>query len=121
MVFTRRLFMQVVESFDLRRRVITLDQAFCDFLEDESMDAEELVDWLQVSSPCNRSWLLMEGDETKRFCGGCEKYVYNVAALSRTEVIALMQSDDERKVCKRVDNGSTVRYSQVIALSAEEG
>ena len=36
----------------------------------------------QVASPCDASWEEMAGDDEKRFCGKCEKHVYNLPLLT---------------------------------------
>ncbi len=37
----------------------------------------------------------MQGDDRERFCGQCEKSVYNVSAMSRSEAEALLQGPAE--------------------------
>lgn len=37
----------------------------------------------------------MKGDDRQRFCGQCEKSVYNVSAMSRAEAEALLQGPGE--------------------------
>lgn len=94
--------MQIVNSFDLRRGVTTVDRAFAQYIDDDSKDTDQLLRWLQISSPCHQSWDDMEGDDSKRLCLTCDKHVYNIEEMTRTEVIALMRSDEERKICKRI-------------------
>jgi hypothetical protein len=56
---------------------------------------------LQVVEPCPVSWSSMAGDDQVRFCGKCRKNVYNVAALSRAEAVALIERA-EGGVCIRL-------------------
>jgi hypothetical protein len=61
------------------------------------------VDWLdevRVASPCHAEWDEMLGDERVRFCGQCEKHVYNLSALSRREAASLVLATEER-LCVR--------------------
>ncbi len=44
-----------------------------------------LLDQLRVASPCSAPWDKMVGTDRARFCGLCEKTVYNVSAMSRDE------------------------------------
>ena len=43
----------------------------------------------------------MEGDEARRFCGKCEKYVYDFAALTAVEARNLLIASEGR-VCARI-------------------
>jgi hypothetical protein len=45
---------------------------------------------LTVASPCKESWDKMKGDERVRFCGGCQKKVFNLTHLSEREVGVLL-------------------------------
>ncbi|MBU6452412.1 MAG: hypothetical protein KGS72_11575 [Cyanobacteria bacterium REEB67] len=40
---------------------------------------------LAIAAPCASEWEKMSGNESKRFCGGCAKYVYNLSAMSKSE------------------------------------
>jgi hypothetical protein len=53
---------------------------------------------LQVVAPCTVPWASMEGDDQVRFCGRCRKNVYNVAAMSRGEALAVVERSEGR-VC----------------------
>src|SRR5690348_11198318 len=44
-----------------------------------------LLDRIQIASPCEASWDAMNGDDRVRFCGLCEKNVYNLSAMTRDE------------------------------------
>ena len=50
------------------------------------------LDVIQVAEPCTESWHRMSGDDRVRYCAGCRKHVYNLAAMSR--------GDAERLVCE---------------------
>jgi len=59
------------------------------------------LDNLKIASPCNASWDEMKGDERARFCGECERNVYNVAELTRDEAKSLIRTKEGR-VCLRL-------------------
>jgi hypothetical protein len=56
---------------------------------------------LQIASPCPAEWNDMVGDERVRFCGLCDKNVYNLSGLTRREATALV-TDREGSVCIRM-------------------
>ena len=51
---------------------------------------------IQVASPCNVSWGAMAGDDQVRFCGQCEKHVYNLSAMSLDEISHLLEKKEGR-------------------------
>jgi hypothetical protein len=50
-----------------------------------------------IKSPCAKPWSSMVGDEQVRFCGTCEKHVYNLSAMTAEEVSAL--AVDRPEIC----------------------
>ena len=58
------------------------------------------VDGIKVASPCNARWNDMSGDERARFCGHCQKNVYNLSAMTRMQIDALIR-EKEGKFCGR--------------------
>ena len=58
------------------------------------------VDEIRVASPCNARWNDMTGDERARFCGQCQKHVYNLSAMTRMQIDALIR-EKEGKFCGR--------------------
>jgi hypothetical protein len=56
---------------------------------------------LRVVTPCDVPWSSMPGDEAVRFCFQCRQNVYNVAALSLAEAVALVEQAEGR-VCMRL-------------------
>ena len=55
---------------------------------------------LRIATPCNADWDDMRGDERVRFCGKCEKNVYNLSAMSRADAEELVR-EREGKLCVR--------------------
>jgi hypothetical protein len=60
-----------------------------------------LLDGVRIASPCSASWDEMKGDEQVRFCGKCEKNVYNLSAMSSDEAEQLI-AGREGSVCVRL-------------------
>jgi hypothetical protein len=59
------------------------------------------LDSLRIVTPCTLPWSSMRGDDAVRFCARCHKNVYNVAALSEAEAVALVERAEGR-VCLRL-------------------
>ena len=55
---------------------------------------------LHVAAPCSADWNRMTGDARARFCGQCEKNVYNLSDMTRAEAEALLV-EKEGKLCVR--------------------
>lgn len=58
------------------------------------------LDNIRVASPCNARWEDMAGNERARFCGQCRKNVFNLSAMKRTEIEALIR-EKEGEFCGR--------------------
>ena len=63
-------------------------------------DDQSILNRVRVASPCNARWEDMTGDDRVRFCGQCQKNVFNLSALSRTEAERLVR-EKEGKFCGR--------------------
>jgi hypothetical protein len=59
------------------------------------------LDQLRVASPCPASWDEMRGDDKSRFCLQCQKHVYNFAAMTAEEGLALVR-EKEGDLCGRL-------------------
>lgn len=70
------------------------------------------LDQLKIASPCGMDWNEMQGDDRSRFCGSCEKHVYNFAAMTLEEGLALIEAK-EGKICARL----TRRYDGTVLTS----
>ena len=51
----------------------------------------DLIDQLQVASPCHVSWDSMKGDERSRYCLQCKLQVHNISGMSREEALRLVE------------------------------
>lgn len=56
---------------------------------------------VSIASPCSARWEEMVGDDHARFCGKCEKNVYNLSALTREEAEAVLRAK-EGELCVRL-------------------
>jgi hypothetical protein len=65
------------------------------------MESNDILDRIRVATPCKASWEAMEGDERVRFCGSCQKHVYNITAMTSAEAASLIQASDG-KLCARL-------------------
>src|SRR6516162_5769665 len=59
------------------------------------------LDDIQIASPCRASWDAMTGDDRARFCGECQKHVYDLSRLTAAEAAALIEAKEGR-VCVRL-------------------
>jgi hypothetical protein len=60
-----------------------------------------LLEDVRVASPCNASWDAMTGDDQVRFCGQCQKNVYNLSAMAREDAERLIAAR-EGSICVRL-------------------
>ena len=45
---------------------------------------------VQIASPCNERWDVMQGDERARFCGRCEQTVFDLSEMTAVEAEAVL-------------------------------
>jgi hypothetical protein len=60
-----------------------------------------ILENLRIATPCSADWDEMSGNDKVRFCGQCEKNVYNLSAMTRSEAEALVAKKDGR-LCVRL-------------------
>jgi hypothetical protein len=53
-----------------------------------------MLEDIRIASPCSADWKQMVGDHKSRFCGQCEKNVYNLSAMTREEAELLVLSKE---------------------------
>ena len=53
-----------------------------------------MLDRIAIASPCEASWEKMTGDDRVRFCGQCQKNVYNLSAMTQHEAEALVRGNN---------------------------
>lgn len=62
---------------------------------------DDSIDRMRIASPCHVGWERMNGDERVRFCEQCSLHVYDISALTRTEVASLIEKTEGR-ICARL-------------------
>src|SRR5262245_8062772 len=68
------------------------------------------LDRLVIQKPCTVDWNSMSGDDQKRFCSECNKYVHNLSALTRKQAEAIVAAS-RGQLCARLvrdANGTTI-------------
>ena len=63
---------------------------------------------VQIAAPCTVEWASMAGTERVRFCGLCQKSVYELSGLTRAEVLALLDAKPDACVSFFVREDGTV-------------
>lgn len=58
------------------------------------------LDNIEVASPCSMAWADMVGGDTVRFCGACQKNVFNLSGMQRAEALELVRASEGR-LCVR--------------------
>ncbi len=66
------------------------------------MAKKSLLDSIDVPAPCPQKWGEMIGGEKTRFCASCEKDIYNLSEMTRSEAKKLIFQSKE-KVCIRLE------------------
>src|SRR5437867_4751735 len=62
---------------------------------------KNLLDRVEIASPCTANWDEMTGTDQIRFCSECRKYVYNLSEMTRREAEALLASRGNQ-MCARM-------------------
>ncbi len=60
-----------------------------------------ILDNIRIASPCSADWSKMVGDDRSRFCGSCQKHVYNLSAMTADEATQLIR-EREGNLCGRL-------------------
>jgi len=56
----------------------------------EHNQTKDVLDRICIAMPCSVDWDDMKGDNKVRLCGGCNKNVYNISAMSKSEAEELL-------------------------------
>jgi hypothetical protein len=62
---------------------------------------KNLLDRIEIASPCTANWDEMSGTDQIRYCSECRKYVYNLSEMTRREAEALLASRGNQ-MCARL-------------------
>ena len=80
-----------------------------------------LIDEVKIAAPCPADWDQMTGNDDVRFCGSCEKNVYNLSRLTERELAALIVHT-EGKFCGRIyfrADGTAITADCPVGLAAK--
>jgi hypothetical protein len=61
----------------------------------------DVVDRVEIPTPCTVPWDAMRGDDAVRHCGACKQNVYNLSSFTRVEAVQLLTARSGR-VCLRI-------------------
>jgi hypothetical protein len=61
----------------------------------------QILEDVQIATPCDADWSRMEGDDRVRHCGLCDRKVFNLSALSAEDAVALVRREEGR-LCVRL-------------------
>src|SRR5580692_1501491 len=61
----------------------------------------QLLDKIQIASPCPVSWEKMAGGDQVRHCSQCNQKVYDLSTMTAEESLALL-ADSDGNVCVRL-------------------
>lgn len=56
----------------------------------ETDQSDSILDRVCIAMPCNIGWDNMKGNDEVRLCGGCNKNVYNISAMSKKRAEELL-------------------------------
>lgn len=70
--------------------------------------SKNILDRISVANPCEMAWEEMQGDAQKRYCGYCDKHVYNLSQMSRREAENLLRATNG-KLCARFERNADGR------------
>jgi hypothetical protein len=79
-----------------------------------------LLERVQIASPCTARWEDMRGDDKTRFCGQCRLNVHNLSAMTRPEAESLVAGAGGRlcvRLYKRSD-GTVITRDCPVGLAA---
>ncbi len=72
------------------------------------MAKKSLLDSIDVPAPCPKKWDEMIGDDKIRLCQSCDKNIYNISEMTRSEARKLLFQSKE-KVCIRLEKDGNGR------------
>ena len=78
------------------------------------------LDNVRIASPCSADWNEMVGDDRRRFCGACERNVYNLSAMTRNDAERLLYQAEGR-LCARYysrPDGTIITADCPVGLAA---
>lgn len=65
------------------------------------MTSLSIINEIEIATPCPADWEQMLGDDKVRFCGQCEKHVYNFSAMTAAQIGEVIE-ETEGVFCGRL-------------------
>jgi len=81
---------------------------------------ENILETMQIASPCRADWNAMDGNDRLRFCAQCGLNVYNLAGMRRAEAEMLLRARGARlcvRFFRRAD-GTVLTQDCPVGLAA---
>lgn len=75
---------------------------------------------LKVLEPCRRDWAAMPGDDTRRFCKQCQKYVHNLSGMTGDAARRLVENRPD-EFCVRFQEDAAGRVMTIDYAPAPKG
>lgn len=57
------------------------------------------LEQIRIATPCDADWDEMTGDDRARFCGSCQKNVYNISDMTREEATDMVTQREGGHLC----------------------
>lgn len=78
------------------------------------MSKKDVINAIEVKSPCSESWDEMTGNDQIRFCSHCAKSVNNISEMKRKEALRLIRRSEGRICIRYIKDPKTSRplYSE---------
>ena len=73
------------------------------------MSKKDVIDAIEVKTPCGESWHEMQGNEKVRFCSHCSKDVNNISEMTRKEALRLVRRSEGRLCIRYIKDPKTGR------------
>ena len=79
-----------------------------------------LLEMIEIASPCEVSWETMQGDEQVRFCNDCRLNVYNLYEMNRDEAESFVHQHEGRLCVRfyRRTDGTVITRDCPVGLRA---
>lgn len=73
------------------------------------MSKKDLINAIEVKSPCHENWDEMQGNDQVRFCSHCAKDVNNLSEMTRKEALRLVRRSEGRLCVRYINDPKTNR------------
>lgn len=88
------------------------------------LDLQKEVNEIVIASPCAAKWGEMEGSQTVRFCGQCNKNVHNLSAMNPEQLAYTLELRKRQPTCvfmsKRKDGSVKIDNCPMLLRAARD-